>query len=296
MVYQRRVKLGLGSAVMLVGLFASACQPIMPPTPAADADAAAEANLQNAVEFEAIDVTCADGNVVISDSPFMAGTSTVDVTQEEGDPYFTVNSTIHPTAYPNATWTAPGQGFETPDDKWLVFHSGDGTGDLEGSRIYMIVTPAEDVSDLPCEPVGPVALLKGVIISDKVEPGSGVTATEFTDLDVSCPDGNVVISEEPLDAGRSEVEVTPGPEEPYFSVKVTQYPDAYPNATWVLPGQGVNTQDGGFIVIHQGSGTGDFEGDRMFYIVSPVEGLPDLPCEPNGPVVRSMGVIIQQAD
>jgi hypothetical protein len=204
--------------------------------------------------------------------------------------------TYRPTAYPGATWAAPGRGFDTPDGKFIVFHSGDGTGELEGSRIIMIATPAADEDELPCEPVGPVARLQGVILSDLAEPGSGITATEFTDLDVACPDGNVVISHEPMSAGRSEVEVIQGPDEPYFSVNVTQYPDAFPGASWVAPGQGVATPDGGFFVIHQGYGTGDFEGDRIFYAVSPVEGLADLPCAPDGPVVKSKGVIIRQAE
>jgi hypothetical protein len=283
-------------AVLLVVLLASACRPVVaPPTPDTGGPAAAESSGQNAVAFEAIDVACPDGNVVLSASPLIAGSSELAVTQEGGDPYFSIDVTMHPAAYPGATWHAPGQGFETADGKFLVFHRGDGTGALAGSRIVMLATPAEDGIELPCAPVGPVAKLEGVILSDLAEPGSGITATEFTDLDIACPDGNVVISSEPMSAGRSEVAVTQGPAEPYFSVIVTQYPDVFPGATWVAPGQGVATAGGGFFVIHQGHGTGDLEGGSIFYTVSPAEGLADLPCKPDGPVVKSEGIIIRPA-
>ncbi len=282
--------------VLLAALLASACRPVVaPPAREIDGQALMEDSPQNAVAFTAIDVACPDGNIVLSDSPLIAGSSELEVTQEAGDPYFRMNVTFHPAAYPGATWYAPGQGFETADGKFILFHSGDGTGELAGSRIVMLATPAEAVGELPCAPVGPAAKLEGVILSDLVEPGSGITATEFTDLDIACPDGNVVISHEPMSAGRSEVEVTQGPHEPYFSVNLTQYPDAFQGASWVAPGQGVSTAGGGFFVIHQGYGTGDLEGSSIFYAVSPAEGLADLPCEPNGPVVKSEGVIIRPA-
>ncbi len=298
--YRQRVKpkrsLVMLPVMLLMALLASACRPVVaPPAPAVSAQVAEDGSSQNAMKFEAIDVACPDGNIVLSESPLLAGRSELEVAQTAGEPYFTVNVTFRPTAYPGATWAAPGQGFDTADGKFILFHSGGGTGNLEGSRIIMIATPAEDVDKLPCEPVGPVARLQGVILSDLAEPGSGITATEFTDLDVACPDGNVVISHEPMSAGHSEVEVIQEPDEPYFSVNLTQYPDAFPGASWVAPGQGVQTPDGGFFVIHQGYGTGDFEGDKIIYTVSPVEGLADLPCEPNGPVVKSEGVIIRGA-
>lgn len=113
--------------------------------------------------FEAIDVTCPEGGIVLSDNPMVAGRGEVVVYQGAGDPYFLVVSTWHPTAYPDSTFVVPGEGLDTPDGGFFVVHSGFGTGDLMGARIFYVVEPAVDMDDLPCEPVGPVVRIEGVI-------------------------------------------------------------------------------------------------------------------------------------
>ena len=100
------VRVGLlGLAVLLVALLTGACRPIVaPPALETGGSSAAESSRKNAVAFEAIDVTCPDGNIVLSASPLMAGSSELEVTQEAGDPYFSIDVTMHPAAYPGATW------------------------------------------------------------------------------------------------------------------------------------------------------------------------------------------------
>ena len=116
------------------------------------------------VEFEAIDVACAEGGVVLSDEPMLAGRSEVEAIQDPEEITFAVNSMMYPDAYPNATWNAPGEGVDLSDGGFVVLHRGEGTGDFEGSTIQFFVTPMEEEIDLPCEPVGPVAKLEGTIV------------------------------------------------------------------------------------------------------------------------------------
>ncbi|NJN84858.1 MAG: hypothetical protein HC802_22940 [Caldilineaceae bacterium] len=280
------------SLIFVVVLLLTACQPVQPIEAAESAQAlGAGSALRSAVLFEAIDVACADGNVVLSDSPFMAGASEVEVSVEEGEPIFSVHAVFHPDAYPDSSWILPGEGVDTADGGFIVYHSGDGTGAFKGSRIVLVVTPANEVGDLPCEPVGPVVSLDGVILSDLAKDGD-VLAVEFSDIDAACPDGSVVISDEPLDAGRSEIAVSPEPDGLFFTVEAAQYPEAVPNGTWVTPGVGADASDGGFSVVHDGYGTGDLDGGRMIYIVHPAADTSNLPCEPVGPVVDREGVII----
>jgi len=120
--------------------------------------------------------------------------------------------------------------------------------------------------------------------------GEGVT-THFVAIDVPCPGGNVVLSDEPLIAGPSTVQVT-FLDEKKFVVDAVYSPTAYPGSTWVAPGKGHVTPTG-FIVHHSGSGTGVFEGAKIVFKVEPVAGPVDLPCEPVGPVVTLEGVIVQ---
>ncbi|MEM7129463.1 MAG: hypothetical protein AAF702_24230, partial [Chloroflexota bacterium] len=209
-----------------------------------------------------------------------------------GEMHFSVNATFFPTAFPDAHWVVPGEGFDMPDGGFVVMHRGDGVGALEGSRIVLTATPAEGIDELPCEPVGPVVKLEGVILSEMVEADSGISVTEFVDYDLSCPDGSANISVEPMTAGHFELEPAQDPIGDYFMVNLTQYPDAYPNATWVAPGQGILMPDDGFIAIHRGHGTGEFEGGRILWVATTVEELDDAPCEPEGLIVVSEGIII----
>jgi hypothetical protein len=280
--------------VPLAMLLVSACQPITAPTSVesgAEMAATTNAAAHNAIEFEAIDVECPDGHLVLSDSPFVAGASTVEGSQAADAQDFTMSATFFPSAYEGSTWAAPGWGLDAPDGSFEVFHSGEGTGQLAGSRIIFHVSPIADVENLPCEPSGPVVRLEGVIVSDLLDAPQ-VSAREFVDYDISCPDGNVIISDEPLSIGRSEVEVIPDPDHNYLTVNVTVFPDAYPESTWIVPGHGVGTSDGGFLVIHRGSGTGELQNGKALYIATPADDLEDLPCEPDGPVVKSEGVYI----
>lgn len=280
--------------VLFAMLLVSACQPITAPAAVesgAEMAATTMAATPNAIEFEAIDVECPEGHLVLSDSPFVAGASAVEGFQEADALDFTVNATFSPSAYADSTWVAPGRGFDAPDGSFEVFHSGEGTGQLAGSRIIFHVSPITDMENLPCEPSGPVVRLEGVIVSDKLDAPQ-VSAIEFVDYDVSCPDGNVVISDEPIGTGRSEVDVLPDPDHNYLTVNVTVFPDAYPDATWVAPGHGVGTADGGFLIIHKGHGTGKFQDGKALWFVTPADDLEDLPCEPDGPVVKSEGVYI----
>lgn len=124
----------------------------------------AQGNQLEVSKFVAIDVACADGNIVLSDQPLIAGRSELVVFQGAGDPYFIVVASFFPTAYPEATFFVPGEGLDTPDGGFFVTHQGFGTGDLMGAKIFLVATPAEELDDLPCEPVGPVAKLEGVIL------------------------------------------------------------------------------------------------------------------------------------
>lgn len=293
---RNRVYLAMLSALLtFVVLVTSACQPLML-TPEPKAEPAADAPVAaNGIWFEAVDVACADGNIVISDSPFIAGTSAVELDQDFAADAkdFAAVATFMPAAYPDSTWVAPGWGVDSPDGNFFVYHSGEGTGVFADSRIVFHVTQAEAMDDLPCEPVGPVAKLEGVIMSDTLEPRD-VYASDYVDYDIWCEnDEHVVISEEPLNQGTSEIEVTPDPEHNYFIVDAIVYPDAYPGSSWIAPGHGVNTADGGFRVIHFGNGTGDLEGWKSFQIVTPTDEIEELPCALGGPVVRSEGVNIQ---
>ncbi len=101
-----------------------------------------------------------------------------------------------------------------------------------------------------------------------------------------------MLSDEPMLAGRSEVEAIQDPEEITFAVNSMMYPDAYPNATWNAPGEGVDLSDGGFVVLHRGEGTGDFEGSTIQFFVTPMDEEIDLPCEPVGPVAKLEGTIV----
>jgi hypothetical protein len=115
-----------------------------------------------ATHFTAIDVACPGGNIVLSDEPLIAGPSTVVVTFLD-DKKFLVDAVYSPTAYPGSSWIAPGKGHETPTG-FIVHHSGTGTGAFEGAKIVFKVEPVAGPVDLPCEPVGPVVTLEGVII------------------------------------------------------------------------------------------------------------------------------------
>ena len=127
-----------------------------------------------------------------------------------------------------------------------------------------------------------------------VSPPSTVEGvTRFEAIDVACPNGGVVLSDEPMMAGRSKVEAIQEPDEINFLVKSTVFPDAYPEATWVAPGEGVDLSDGGFVVLHRGQGTGDFDDATIEFFATLVEEEIDLPCEPVGPVVKLEGIIVQ---
>lgn len=120
--------------------------------------------------------------------------------------------------------------------------------------------------------------------------------TSFEAINVAYPDGGVVLSDEPLMAGRSEISgVSQALGSKRFVSVVTFYPNAYPDSTFVAPGEGLDTPDGGFFVIHDGFGTGKLNGARIFLSAKVVEGVDDLPCEAVGPVVKLEGVILHQA-
>ncbi|MEZ4866589.1 MAG: hypothetical protein R3C14_35045 [Caldilineaceae bacterium] len=158
-------------------LLMSACQPIVAPTSAGVANAATVA-ASTAREFTAIDIACADGNIILSEEPMLAGTSKVAAIQRPDDQYFLVNATFLPTAYPESTWVTPGEGVDKPDGSFLVTHRAYGTGQLADHRMLFTVEPTV-VDDLPCEPVGPVVKLDGVII----QPPTGEAAA--TPIDVT---------------------------------------------------------------------------------------------------------------
>ncbi|MEM7129459.1 MAG: hypothetical protein AAF702_24210 [Chloroflexota bacterium] len=287
--------------VLLAIPILGACVPLQPmsePLVQANDDIEQEATGQTATEFEAIDVACADGNILLSEEPLLAGRSQVEVNQEVGEEYFQVNALYSPTAYPDSTWVLPGEGFATPDGSFIVIHRGHGTGRLEGARMLFTASPAEDVpDDLPCEPVGPLVKLEGIVIhpdeATEFSVEHTITATEFEAIDVACADGNTLLSEEPLVAGQSEVEVNQEVGEIYFQVNATYTPTAYSDSTWELPGEGFATPDGRFIVIHRGHGTGSLAGSKMLFTASPAAEEPDdLPCEPVGPLVKLEGIII----
>lgn len=300
-----RIALGIG-ALLLV-----ACQPMLVPSDSTQPDGTSspmnelDAGVRQAVEsvtdadtqpvsgiaFEAIDVACRDGNIVLSDSPYLAGTSTVDITQADDAQDFDVLAIFSPEAYPDSSWVVPGRGIETPDGIAEVYHRGEGTGDFAGSRIAFFVTTDVDPASLPCDPVGPVVKLEGAIISDSLD-GADALIREYVTFDYWCKDGNIVVGEEPLAKGRSDVEVNPDPDHNFMTVDVTHYPDAYPDASWIAPGRGVNTEDGGFVVIHHGYGTGALDGAKTYSLVTPVTDLAELPCELDGPVVKSEGIYV----
>ncbi|MEZ4861158.1 MAG: hypothetical protein R3C14_07625 [Caldilineaceae bacterium] len=273
----------------------SACQPIVAPTTVGP-DRATESAPIVVVDFEAIAPTCADGTVVLSDSSFHAGsTEIVEIVQEEGERYFTITAVSSPVAYPDSTLVEPGEGVDTVDGGFFVIHHGSGTGSLAGTEEIYTATPPEDGTDLPCEPVGPVAKLQGIMIipeGTSIDVGeTGMPATRFEAIDIACADGGVVLSAEPMVAGRSEVSATQEPDDPFFLINSRMFPTAYPDGSWEAPGAGFDKPDGTFMVLHQGHGVGELEGSRILFTVVSTEA-DDLPCEPVGPVVKLAGVII----
>ena len=116
-----------------------------------------------AIQFEAIDFACDGGNIILSEEPLIAGESIVTVTNVIKKTFF-VDATFFPTAFPGSTWVLPGRGQELPNDDFVVHHQGVGTGELEGGKIKLKVTPVDDAPPPGCNLVGPVVLLDGVII------------------------------------------------------------------------------------------------------------------------------------
>ena len=119
-------------------------------------------------QFEAVSVACPQGEVLVTDEPLplFKGTAIVNATITDKGEIF-VDAVNFPTAYPGSSWIAPGQGRFTPTG-FFVNHHGYGTGDLEGGKIQYRAIPLDEPVELPCEPVGPVVKLTGVII---VPPG-----------------------------------------------------------------------------------------------------------------------------
>ena len=97
-------------------------------------------------------------------------------------------------------------------------------------------------------------------MAKSADAADGATVIEFEAIDVACAEGGVVLSNEPLIAGRSVAEAIEEPDEINFLVESTFFPDSYPDASRVAPGEGVDLSDGGLVVLHRGHGTGDFEG------------------------------------
>lgn len=301
----KTMKTLLSGFMLFLLLAASACQQILVESEMAlgvGPDTLSEDGRISVTEFLAFDVACADGNTILSEEPLMAGRSEVEIIQDVGETTFQVNATFMPSAYPDSSWVSPGQGMAMSDGSFLVIHGGEGTGQFEDSRMIFTARPTDEVQgELPCEPIGPLVRLEGVIVQtgDSAEIGSDNTirVTEFVAHDVACADGNTMLSEEPLIAGLSEVEILQEVGENSFRVNSAITPASYSDGTWVSPGEGFAMPDGGFIVMHRGSGTGQLEGGKTIFTArSTDEALGELPCEPIGPLVRLEGVIIQPID
>ena len=123
------------------------------------------------------------------------------------------------------------------------------------------------------------------------------TVTHFEALSVVCPEeGEIVISDndEGLFAGPGIAEVTITEKGEIIVNPSLQFPTAYPDSSWVVPGRGRITPTG-FFVNHRGYGTGDLEGGKIVYRATPPdEPVGELPCEPvpDTPIVKLAGTII----
>jgi hypothetical protein len=141
------------------------------------------------------------------------------------------------------------------------------------------------------------ALLLLVLTVGSVAARREGVATHFKAIDVACEtfegDGDLnfkgmVLSEDERIAGTSFVEISFVGNR--VLVNVTLVPDAF-DGTWIAPGH--STLAPKAPVIHKGSGTGVFEGQKIMLKARALDDeLDNLPCEPVGPVVELTGTII----
>lgn len=120
-----------------------------------------------ATHFKAVDVACetfeGDGDlsfkgVVLSEDERIGGTSFVEISFV--GKRILVDYTLIPEAF-DGTWIAPGHSTDTPAP---VAHKGSGTDVFEGQKIIFQARIIDEFEGLPCEPVGPVVELTGIII------------------------------------------------------------------------------------------------------------------------------------